>query len=187
MNNNSNNSNNTTNNEEEPSSSSSVFQSTVFGESSQEEMCIVYIMYYPRATLKFDVGGFSGELSYICGFDFENEACKATHQVQDLANNDLELNRIFGVAQCLVPIESTTTAPFVSVLPSFTATPVAMDDNTDATPAAAPSTPVLGPTTPAAAASSSASPFHCHSSTVLWVSLVSVWMIGGFGFTTFWI
>jgi hypothetical protein len=172
MNMNSNSSTITTKNEEEPSSSSSVFQSAVFGESSQEEMCIVYIMYYPRATLKFDVGGFSGELSYICGFDFENEACKATHQVQDLANNDLELNRIFGVAQC--PI---------------TATPVDMDDTTteDATPAATPSTPVLGPTTPAAAAAASSStrPFDYHSSTVLWVSLVSSWMIGGFGFTTF--
>jgi hypothetical protein len=174
-------------NNDEPSSSvsvSSVFQSPVFGTSSQEEMCIVFIFYYPRATLKSEFG----EFSFFCGFDFENEPCKATHQVQDLANNDLALNRIFGVAQCLVDQaeEPTTTEPSMAVvLPIITTTPVAMDnDTTDATPT---TTPVVGPTTPATAAvasSSSTSSFQYHRSTVLWVSLVSLWMVVGVGFTT---
>jgi hypothetical protein len=141
-----------TNSTIEISKRQTVDNSPVFGISSQEEMCIAYIFYYPRASIQL----FGIEWSWLCGVDFtENEECSAIHQVQDLANDDSKLNRVFGVAQCLV-VEPTTAPSAAPVL-------------------ARPTQPVVPTQSPILASSSTGSIYRW--STLVSSVLVGVWFV----------
>jgi hypothetical protein len=66
---------------------------TVFGISSQEEMCIAYLYYYPRQT--FSALGF--EVPYMCGRELPVSDCNSTWEQVEL-QGESDLNRTFGNA-----------------------------------------------------------------------------------------
>lgn len=66
---------------------------TVFGFSSQEEMCIAFLAYYPRKT--FSSVGF--EVPYTCGYDIFVSVCNSTWEYVEL-QGESDLNRTFGNA-----------------------------------------------------------------------------------------
>ena len=79
---------------------------TRFGQSSQEEMCIAFLWYYPRQVLL----GYP----YLCGYDVGIGTCETSWESQSLT----DLGRGFGVpaTQCLLPPTPTpvTSAPITS-------------------------------------------------------------------------
>lgn len=85
---------------------------TVFGISSQEEMCIAFLFYFPRKRI-------SGLLPWLCavGYDHFVPACESQWSSLVLSTT-IELERIFGTvpeeSQCLLkttPVEIPTKAP----------------------------------------------------------------------------
>jgi hypothetical protein len=64
---------------------------TVFGLSSQEEMCMVFILYYPKQ----QISGLGMELPYMCGREFPISECNSTWERVDL-QGESDLNRTFG-------------------------------------------------------------------------------------------
>jgi hypothetical protein len=65
-----------------------------FGLSSQEEMCIAFVLYYPAKTYN--------DTAWLCPYGLPVPVCS-----QELANRDLqndeELDRSFGTSSCPVP------------------------------------------------------------------------------------
>lgn len=64
---------------------------TVFGLSSQEEMCISNYLYYPRKTM------FNGQIPFMCTYGIPIPGCDVTHEMRSLESTDmLDLERVFG-------------------------------------------------------------------------------------------
>jgi hypothetical protein len=61
-----------------------------FGLSSQQEMCVFFIMYYPRQLLVDEFG-------LMCAYDIGFELCKAEYTQRDLSS-EADLKRNFGAA-----------------------------------------------------------------------------------------
>lgn len=64
---------------------------TVFGISSQEEMCMVFVAYYPRQTRSL----FGLEAPYVCGYDLPIPDC-ASDWEQGPLEGESDLSRTFG-------------------------------------------------------------------------------------------
>jgi hypothetical protein len=65
---------------------------TLFGISSQEEMCMVFILYYPRQ----QISALGMELPYMCGRELPISACNSSWEKVDL-QGESDLNRTFGI------------------------------------------------------------------------------------------
>jgi hypothetical protein len=63
----------------------------VFGISSQHEMCVVFLMYYPRTTRSF----FGTEVPFTCGYDIPIPECASDWQ-QTALESSSDLDRTFG-------------------------------------------------------------------------------------------
>jgi hypothetical protein len=82
----------------------------LFGKGSQEEMCMAFLLYYPRQTLIDDFG-------WICLYDIPFPTCSTNHTSRSLSTvSDLE--RSFGLpiafsdaAQCQNPVINVTSSP----------------------------------------------------------------------------
>ena len=75
---------------------------TRFGPGSFDEMCIVYMLYYPIIT---------GFIPSICGYDlFFNPFCSAAHD-SNLLENDDDIGRMFGKASAANPTLYPTSSP----------------------------------------------------------------------------
>lgn len=72
---------------------------TEFGSSSQEEMCIAFLMYYP-------VKQFSG-YPWVCAFDIPIPICEEELSIKNFLDLD-ELERVFGSASTPIPTQSPT-------------------------------------------------------------------------------
>ena len=72
---------------------------TEFGSSSQEEMCIAFLLYYP-------VQQFSG-FPWFCAFDTGLNICEEELSVKNFLDLD-ELERVFGSASTPIPTQSPT-------------------------------------------------------------------------------
>jgi hypothetical protein len=79
---------------------------TTFGEGSQDEMCIVFMFYYPRVNMEvntleifgFDLGIW--QLAWTCGFDLDLSFCATSYTRQNVASVSVEaLGRNFGVPE----------------------------------------------------------------------------------------
>lgn len=73
---------------------------TIFGASTQDEMCMAFMYYWPRKmyTVPVDVGGGINvpmELSWVCGYDIPFEGCSSTYTYETLQSSD-DLGRTFG-------------------------------------------------------------------------------------------
>jgi hypothetical protein len=86
---------------------------TVFGFNSQDEMCAVFMYYYPRALI-------GGQIPWFCGYDLGFPACGTdwvTDTVVDLSDN---LGRSFGTLNgtrvCPSSIPQGTTSPIPTTL-----------------------------------------------------------------------
>lgn len=64
---------------------------TVFGSSSQEEMCMVFLSYYPRTTRPL----FGFEAPFVCGYDLPIPDCSAAYEMMPLEGVS-DLTRSFG-------------------------------------------------------------------------------------------
>lgn len=65
----------------------------VFGISSQEEMCVVFIGYYPRTTRSF----FGIEVPFTCGYNISIPGCESDWQ-QTALESLSDLDRMFGTS-----------------------------------------------------------------------------------------
>ena len=83
---------------------------TRFGIGSQEEMCIAFLVYYPRVKMQL-FGGFV-QLPWVCGHDIPLEHCEATYE-KDILASSAELGRTFGipVGECPVVDQESPTSP----------------------------------------------------------------------------
>jgi dopamine beta-monooxygenase len=85
---------------------------SVFGRSSQSEMCIAYLFYYPRVTLEL----FGETYPWMCGQDIGFATCSTTYTETSLVD-DSDLQRGFGVNQCDAT-ETETETPAVAPTPA---------------------------------------------------------------------
>lgn len=67
--------------------------STVFGLSSSNEMCIAFLFYWPRQNIS--LGNF--ELPFTCGYDIPIPGCQSDWEQTDLTSVE-DLNRTFGTS-----------------------------------------------------------------------------------------
>lgn len=82
-------------------------EEAVFGLSSSEEMCIAFLMYFPRQTMSLGVN--SSEVPFICGYDVPIPGCASDWQQTELVS-DSDLNRTFGSIGDVCNGESTSGA-----------------------------------------------------------------------------
>lgn len=77
-----------------------------FGLSSQEEMCMAFIFYYPRQMI------YSNIVPWICGYDLGTTVCDAKYTRRSLTS-DVDFERAFGGpnTQCNNARPASTTAP----------------------------------------------------------------------------
>jgi hypothetical protein len=68
---------------------------TTFGISSQEEMCVAFLLYYPRQ--KRSLFGF--EAPYLCGYDIPIPDCASDYERVTI-ESETELERTFGTSTC---------------------------------------------------------------------------------------
>lgn len=68
---------------------------TTFGISSQEEMCVAFLLYYPRQ--KRSLFGF--EAPYLCGYDIPIPDCASDYERVTI-QSETELERTFGTSTC---------------------------------------------------------------------------------------
>jgi Copper type II ascorbate-dependent monooxygenase, C-terminal domain len=80
---------------------------TVFGPSSDNEMCITFMLYYPRQTI-------GDRFAWVCARGYPWEVCAANHTSRSIAT-DMDLDRTFGStqasrdgAQCQAPVVNGT-------------------------------------------------------------------------------
>jgi hypothetical protein len=66
--------------------------SSEFGLSSKQEMCIAFLYYHPRVKVKLP----SFEMPWLCGYELGVEACEASHVKTSLSGEE-DLKRTFGI------------------------------------------------------------------------------------------
>lgn len=85
----------------------------VFGVSSQEEMCMVFIQYYPRTTRSL----FGVEVPFICGYNSSVLNCSSDYQ-QTALESSSDIDRVFGTppldSSCNVGSGETSGAPWLA-------------------------------------------------------------------------
>jgi hypothetical protein len=86
-------------------------EDTVFGLSSQEEMCMAFLYYHPRIQVKVEDLPF--DLSWICAYDIGFPLCDNTYEKTTL-NDSEDLERTFGISnsECsAVPEDEPASSP----------------------------------------------------------------------------
>ena len=61
-----------------------------FGYASSQEMCIAFLMYYPRQKVL-------GEYPWVCGYDIFLPGCNATYEHSNVSDNQAGIGRAFGL------------------------------------------------------------------------------------------
>lgn len=76
-------------------------EDTVFGLSSQEEMCMAFLYYYPRVTVPVPMSDFvesaegTIDFPWMCGYEIGASVCETTYK-SDSLSDEQELERAFG-------------------------------------------------------------------------------------------
>jgi hypothetical protein len=87
-------------------------QNTIFGLSSREEMCMGFLYYYPRKSIKVEVPQGSFVLPMMCGLgmDWFDNACMANYTPGGLLESDDDLHRVFGKqnTECFLATDGTS-------------------------------------------------------------------------------
>jgi hypothetical protein len=107
----------------------------VFGLSSQEEMCIAYLLYYPA------ISNFGS--TWVCPFGLETGPCSQEYDSRGLSSAT-ELERVFGSAGSTCPAAPSTPATPTS---EPTNAPVVSPTKSPMAPTTDTSQPILDPTT----------------------------------------